>query len=96
MGAKLNLPEFTWLVNCSIVTDHYSFKCLEAVFFGYLQVVGEQEQAWLLTTFNAIDILMYPASTIEPTAVEPGEKIFNMTFLRWMEDVFWDSFLQIQ
>ena len=35
----LNLPEFTCLVGCSIVNDHYLSKNLKAMVFGYLQEV---------------------------------------------------------
>ena len=42
-GGRLNLPEFTWLISCSIVTDHYLFQCLTAMFFGYLQKVTAGE-----------------------------------------------------
>ena len=38
-GTRLNLPEFTWLISCSVVIDHYRFQCHEAMFFEYLQVV---------------------------------------------------------
>ena len=36
----LNLPEFIWLVSCSIVMNHYSFQCLKAMFFSYLHAEG--------------------------------------------------------
>ena len=39
-GVRLNLPEFTWLMSCSIVSDHYLFQCLTAVFFLFLQEAG--------------------------------------------------------
>ena len=38
-GVRLNLPELMWSVSCSVVTDHYLFQCLKAVFFDYLQEV---------------------------------------------------------
>ena len=41
--ARLNLPEFTWLVSCAIVTDHYSFECPRGMSFGYLYAVGSGE-----------------------------------------------------
>ena len=37
---RLDLPEITWLISCSIVTDHFLFQCLKAMFFGYLQELG--------------------------------------------------------
>ena len=66
-GVRLNLPEFTWLISCSIATDHYLFQCLKATFFGYLQVVGAGGQAWLSKTFKVQDSLYYTMSTIGPT-----------------------------
>ena len=42
-GAWLNLPEFTWLVRCVIVTDHYSFQYPRGMSFGYLYAVGSGE-----------------------------------------------------
>ena len=39
-GVGLNLREFTWLLSCSIVTNHYLFQRFIALFFGYLQEVG--------------------------------------------------------
>ena len=38
-GVRLNLPEFTWLISSSVVTNHYLFQCLKAMFFGNLQEV---------------------------------------------------------
>ena len=35
-GLRLNLPESTRLISCSIVTDQYLFQCLKAMLFGYL------------------------------------------------------------
>ena len=35
-GVRLNFPEFKLLVKCSIVTDHYLFQCLKAMFFGFI------------------------------------------------------------
>ena len=34
-GVKLNLPEFSWLVSCSVVTNNNLFQRLQAIFFGY-------------------------------------------------------------
>ena len=31
---RLKLPVFTWLVNCSIFTDHYSVQYFKAMFFS--------------------------------------------------------------
>ena len=46
-GEELNLAEFTWLISCSIATDHYLFQCLKAMFFSYLQAVGaEGKHQW--------------------------------------------------
>ena len=28
-GVELNLPEFTWLISCSIVADYYLFQCFK-------------------------------------------------------------------
>ena len=39
--------EFTWLVSCSTVNDHYSFLCLKAMFFAFLHELGAVEQALL-------------------------------------------------
>ena len=52
-----------------LFTDHDLFQCPKVVFFGYLQVVGAGGQAWLLKTFNALNIFWYPASVIRPTMV---------------------------
>ena len=38
-GVRLNLPEYTWLIGCSIATDHYLFQCLKGMFYGYLQTI---------------------------------------------------------
>ena len=54
---RLNLPEFTWLISCSIVTDHYIFQRFKGLFFGYLQEVGAEGYAWLSITFNVLHIL---------------------------------------
>ena len=40
---RLNLPEFTWLVSCAIVTDLYSFQYRKPMSFGYLYTVGSGE-----------------------------------------------------
>ena len=45
---RFSLTEFTWLVSCSIVTDHYSFQYLKAILFRCLHAVGVVGQAWLL------------------------------------------------
>ena len=39
VGVRLNLPELTWSISCSIVTDHYLFQHHKAMLFGYLQEV---------------------------------------------------------
>ena len=54
---NLNLFEAVWLVSCSIVADYYSFQCLKAIIFSYLHAVETGGQAWLLKTFNVLDIL---------------------------------------
>ena len=33
-GVGLNLPEFTWLISCSIVTDHYLFQHFIALYLA--------------------------------------------------------------
>ena len=53
----LNLPEFKWLMSCSIITDYYVLQSLKALFFSYLEAAGVGGQAWLLITFNVLDIL---------------------------------------
>ena len=44
---RLNLPEFIWLVSCSIVIEDYSFQYCNAMFLSYLHAVGAGRQAWL-------------------------------------------------
>ena len=39
----LDLPEFSWLVTCSIVANHYFFQCRKAILFGYICVVGAKQ-----------------------------------------------------
>ena len=56
-GVRLNLPAFTWLISCSIVTDHYLFQCLKAMFFGYLKEERAGGQARLSKTLNVQHIL---------------------------------------
>jgi len=43
----------------SIVTNLYSLKRRNAIFFGYLHAVGTGGYAWLSKTFNMIGILQY-------------------------------------
>ena len=62
VAARLNLPEFTWLVSCSVSPNHYLFQYHKTIFFGYLHVVGAGGQLWLSETLNVIykcDILSY-------------------------------------
>ena len=70
----LSLPDFTWLVRCSIVTNPYSLQSLKAIFFGYFHAVGAGAQARLLRTVNVLDIFLCPVSIIEPKWLGP-EKI---------------------
>ena len=44
-SVRLNLPEFTWLVTCPIVTGHYLFQCLKEMFFGYLNALGGRRES---------------------------------------------------
>ena len=75
-GLRLNFPEFTWLVNCSIVTDRYLFQFLKAIFSGYLLVVGEGGQVWQFKKFNVLNILSHPESST----------ILKMKVLRTLEN----------
>ena len=54
---RFNLTEFIWSANCSIVTNHYSFQYLKAMFFSYLHVAGKGRQVWLLKALNVLDVL---------------------------------------
>ena len=38
-----NSPEFTWLISCAGVSDHFSFQCPKPMSFGYLYAVGSGE-----------------------------------------------------
>ena len=51
-GVRLNLSEFTWLVSCSIVTSHYLFQYLKAMFFGYLNGVGNRRASLVIKIFE--------------------------------------------
>ena len=44
--------EFTWLVSCSIVTDHSSFKFLRTLLFSYLHVVGPGGAGLVIKNFQ--------------------------------------------
>ena len=46
-AVRLNLPAFTWIGNCSIFTDHYSFQFLKTM-FSYLHAVRVGGEAWQL------------------------------------------------
>ena len=35
-GVRLNVREFTWLISCSFVTDHYLFQCLKVLYLEIL------------------------------------------------------------
>ena len=72
-GLKLNLLEFIWLVNCAIVTDHYSFQCSTAMPFllvlcGRVRTAyhktsrgkGAVMETWLSNIFNGLEIIMHP------------------------------------
>ena len=42
---------------------------------------------------NIIDFLSYPVSTIEHSMVGPGEKLFKIKVLRWLENAILIKFL---
>ena len=69
-GLRLNLPEFTWSVSCSIVTDQR----------------GRRANMTIEYTFHVLDILSYPVSTKEPTMLGLREKHFEIKALRWLDN----------
>ena len=62
------LPEFTLLIRCSIVTNHYSFQCLKAIFSGYLQAIGAGGLSMTIENFQRV---RHPVSILGPTVVGP-------------------------
>ena len=48
--------------------------------------MGAGAQAWLSKTFNVLYIVHYPKSTIGSNMFGAGEKAFEITALRWLEN----------
>ena len=76
-------PEFTRLISCSIVNNHHLFQCHKEMFFGCLQAVGAERQAWSSNIFNVPD--NHPLSGIGPTMVD-SENISSIEVIRWLEN----------
>ena len=85
----LNLPEFTWSISCSIVTDHYVLKCLfgylQAMLFGYLQAVGGRRARMTIENFQNARHFQYTVFIIEPAMFGPG-KVFKAEVLRRLKN----------
>ena len=98
-------PEFTWSVSYSIAkllmfcknssTLHTWGQCQ---LWDHLSLWGKKGQTWLsfvvFDTFNVLNILSYPVSTMGPTMVGPGEKFSKQRFSDGWKTLSWDWFLQ--
>ena len=91
-GARLNLPEFAWLMNCSVVSDHSSFKFLKALLSGDLHAVGAGELTLSLVeqecsnvsmathNFQCVRHSLASSDNCKPNLVGSGEKVSILTF----------------
>ena len=96
-GVRLNLPEFTWLVSCSIFNDHYSFKFVITLLSGYLdvEVVGElitslveqkcSNAGKTINNFQCVGHSLTPSDYYKANLGWVRRKIFKINALKWLE-----------
>ena len=70
------LNEFTLLIRCSIVTDHYLFQCLKAILFGYVQAIGAGGLSMTIENFQRVR---------KSLSILGHRKIFQIEFIRQLE-----------
>ena len=65
------------LATCSIATGHYLFQYLRVIFFGYLNVVAAEGQAWLSKILHVLNSLLQPSPNMGSNMVGPKKNFQN-------------------